>query len=332
MFIPYNTAQQPRGLDYVLTKGFRIAKEGKVLSKTRTMGSDHDAWARHTEDKSKERRLLLVPRFSSPGGSHNICPYGDDEWLQQVSEQITKTRRKQAGFQESKSLKELRARAQRETERQPLRGRRSWKTRRAEKREYDKQLPERAIQRDWAALRQIRTMPRRQWQTTLLSDEDWKDKATSHFKGILPGTTFRKGKSSWTIYDNLRLRLLYMCKRTPVQLFGSQELAVVPLSWKRGKSTGPHGVSFEVIRGIFVEGEQRMGKMADICSDALCKGYLLNASDSVTTLPKTTYLDGEGWTPVSPVTMAPALLPGPTSSPGSSSTANQTTLPGGVEG
>ena len=75
-----------------------------------------------------------------------------------------------------------------------------------------------------------------------------------------------------------------MCKRTPFEFFLAAELAMVSLSWKKGKSTRPDGVSFEAVRGIFAEGECWMDKMADMYSDALYKGHLPNTSDSVTTL------------------------------------------------
>ena len=43
-FFPYNPAQRPRRLDYILVRGLRGESEGEVLQKTRTMmGSDHDA-------------------------------------------------------------------------------------------------------------------------------------------------------------------------------------------------------------------------------------------------------------------------------------------------
>ena len=43
-FFPYNTAQQPRRLDYGLTKGIHTAEEGRVFCKSRTMmASDHAA-------------------------------------------------------------------------------------------------------------------------------------------------------------------------------------------------------------------------------------------------------------------------------------------------
>ena len=61
--------------------------------------------------------------------------------------------------------------------------------------------------------------------------------------------------------------LVYMCKRTPVQLFGPEELAAVALTWKREKSTGPDRVSFEGIKGIFAKGDQWMGKMADVMGE-----------------------------------------------------------------
>ena len=59
-----------------------------------------------------------------------------------------------------------------------------WKARHKEKREYERLLAEKAIQRDWAALKEIRTRPARQWQSSLLSHEDWKNEAVTHFEGI----------------------------------------------------------------------------------------------------------------------------------------------------
>ena len=53
---PYNTAQQPRRLDYILTEGLRAAGEGRVLDKTRTMmGSDHDAVTINLDNRNKTR-------------------------------------------------------------------------------------------------------------------------------------------------------------------------------------------------------------------------------------------------------------------------------------
>ena len=87
------------------------------------MGSNHDA-VEIVLDRGRRghaQRTTASPSLKvlKPGRISQYLSLNTEmtcEWLQQVSEQITKTRRKRAGFQESMSLKELRARAQREAE------------------------------------------------------------------------------------------------------------------------------------------------------------------------------------------------------------------------
>ena len=125
----------------------------------------------------------------------------------------------------------------------------------------------------------------------------------AHLEGIFARDDGGERKSQLA---RLCLRLLHMCKRTPIQFFTAGGLAMISASWKKGKSTGPDEVSYEAMRGILSEGEHWMDKMADMYSDALYKGYLPNASDSVTTLLARKTLP-QSWGDTRPITLSCTL-------------------------
>ena len=150
-----------------------------------------------------------------------------------------------------------------------------------ERREYDKGLADKALQRDWEALREIRMRPPRQWQSSLLSSQDWEATAVAHFEGIFARDD--GGERDWSL-QRLRGRLLYMCNRTPVVLFSAEEIETAEGAWKRGRSTGPDKVPYETMKGIILDGEHWKHRLAAMYSDAMYKGHLPNVSDSVTTL------------------------------------------------
>ena len=193
-FFPYNTAQQPCRLDYVMTKGLRAAGEGRVLDKTRTMmGSDHDTVTINLDKGRKARpyhvNLNTAPKILKSGDLSQLFTLRTEmtcEWLQQVSGEITQIERGKAGFRESLALRALRQQAhQAPNARQATAlSKLVWKTRNHEKREYDKHLAERAVRQDWAALKEIRAKQKRQWQAALPSEDSWKTEARAHFEGI----------------------------------------------------------------------------------------------------------------------------------------------------
>ena len=81
-YFPYNTAQQPRRLDYVFVRGLHVEGEGEVLEKTRTMmGSAHDAVAiRLSLGEAVSRRREMphtLPRHLSLD-SPSRAAHGDD--------------------------------------------------------------------------------------------------------------------------------------------------------------------------------------------------------------------------------------------------------------
>ena len=180
-----------------------------------------------------------------------------------------------------------------------------WKTRKLEKRGYDKDLASKAVQRDWDALREIRTRPMRLWQSALISRQDWETEAVVHFEGIFARDN---GPERNRLLADLRCRLLYMCKRTLiVVLFGVEEIEAVAVTWKRGKSTGPDRVPYEAMKGIMLDGEHWIHRVAAMYSDALYKGQLPNASDSITTLLAKKAVP-QSWEDTRPITLSCTAL------------------------
>ena len=103
----------------------------------------------------------------------------------------------------------------------------------------------------------------------------------AHFKGIFARDDGGERDRS---LQQLRGRLLYMCKRTPVVLFSAEEIETAAGTWKRGRSTGPDKVPYETMKGIILDGEHWKHRLAAMYSDAMYKGCLPNVSDSITTL------------------------------------------------
>ena len=228
------------------------------------------------------------------------------EWIQRVSGDITQVKKRKVGYQESSDLKLLRRRALQSTCPRQAKDlwKEVWKTRKLEKKIYDKDLASRALRRDWEALREIRTHPPRQWQSALLSCQDWESDAVAHFEGIFARDDGRERERH---LEELRGRLLYMCKRTPIILFSGEEIEAAAATWKRGKSTGPDGVPYEAVKGIMLDGEHWMHRVAMMYSDALYKGLLPNASDSITTLLAKKPMP-QSWGDTRPITLSSTAL------------------------
>ena len=215
-------------------------------------------------------------------------------------------KRNKVGFVESQELKALRlnARGTADPKEATALWKQVWKTRRMERRRYDDDLARKAIQRDWAALRSTRSRPARQWQSSLLSQDDWEQGAVRHFEGILARDDDGERRLQ---LSQLRHRLLHMCKRTPFNFFTREEITLTSTTWKKGKSTGPDGVPCEAMHGIIAEGGHWINKMADMYSDALYKGCLPNTSESITTLlaKKTS---PQSWGDTRPITLSCTAL------------------------
>ena len=73
----------------------------------------------------------------------------------------------------------------------------------------------------------------------------------AHFEGIFARDDGGERDRS---LQQLRGRLLYMCKRTPVVLFSAEEIETAAGTWKRGRSTGPDKVPYETMKGIILDG------------------------------------------------------------------------------
>ena len=173
-------------------------------------GSDRDAVGilLHTgrQENVPKTTVATSPRVLKSGGitQHlSLLTEMTCEWLQHVSGQITRTKNKEKGYKESAAIREMREKAKGETEpRQATEmWKMVWKMRRKEKRDFDKMLADKAVKQDWWALQQIRAAPRRQCQTNLISHEDWKEQARSHFEGnFLPETMWGSGRRIWIIF------------------------------------------------------------------------------------------------------------------------------------
>ena len=308
-FFPYNSTQRPRRLDYVLIRGLRAESEGEVLQKTRTMmGSDRDAVALRLSwrlEFQPHRPSPTAPRYLKLGDHSQLLHLRTEvtcEWIQHTSEKITQVKRNKGGFVESQELKALRlnARGTADPKEATALWKKVWKARRIERRRYDEDLAREAIQRDWAALRAIRSRPARQCQSPLLSQDDWEQGAVRHFEGIFARDD--DGERRLRL-SQLRHRLLHMCKRTPFNFFTREEITSTSTTWKKGKSTGPDGVPYEAMHGIIAEGDSWINKPADMYSDALYKGYLPNTSDSITTL-LAKKISPQNWGDTRPITLS----------------------------
>ena len=180
--------------------------EGEVLEKTTTMmGSDHDAVALHLSCRPEASRLQrtsrTAPRHLKAGSHAHLLHLRTEmtcEWIQHIRGEITQVKRNKAGFVESNELKSLRQQAHRtpDPKEATTLWKQVWKNRRAEKKQYHDNLASRAIQKDWAALREIRSRPARQWQSS------GNKTRLRTLRGSLQGTTTGKGRNNWRNYVN----------------------------------------------------------------------------------------------------------------------------------
>ena len=125
------------------------------------MGSDHDAVAiflpPQQETSFLARKAPTSPRTLRLAYQSHIPVLRTEltcEWIQWISGKITQVKKRKIGFQESVDLKLLRRRApQASAPRQAAElWKQVWKTRKLERKEYDKGLADKALQRDWEAL------------------------------------------------------------------------------------------------------------------------------------------------------------------------------------
>ena len=175
------------------------------------MGSDHDAVAiflPQQETSFLARKAPTSPRTLRLVYQSHIPVLRTEltcEWIQWISGKITQVNKRKIGFQQSVDLKLLRRRTlQASAPRQAAElWKQVWKTRKLEKKKYDKGLADKALQRNWEALREIRMRPPRQWQSSLLSSQDWEANAAAHLrKGRWRGKRPEFAATSWktTIY------------------------------------------------------------------------------------------------------------------------------------
>ena len=209
------------------------------------------------------------------------------EWLQQVSGRITKVKKGGPGYQESHTIRQLRrlAKAEEDPKEAATQWKAIWKLRKMEKKNFARDLADKAIRQDRWAFKKIRSAPRRQWQAHLLSQDGWEEQARTHFQVVFARDD-AEVRSSYLDQGSEAASCMCANVRRCTSLIRGNSTSP-PKPGNRGKA-GPDGLSYEAVKGIYAEGELwALGgqiQMADMYSDALYKGYLPSASDSVTTL------------------------------------------------
>ena len=101
---------------------------------------------------------------------------------------------------------------------------------------------------DWRAKRTLDNhQARHGWEHHLLDDVRWQHNLHKHFSGIFHKAPMER---SWARLQATRIALTRACKQCPWKPFSRQELEMAATTWKRGKSTGPDGISLEALQAM----------------------------------------------------------------------------------
>ena len=312
-FYPYNTAQTPRRLDYIVTKGLVDYGRGMVESMRDIAMSDHEPvvlpfpWGgKRTRGPTpwSPRRLKeedkVEEALTRPWGGHPELAIAN------VAKDITIPGKAKMSFEESQELKQLR----REARRQPPGGerRKQWKDvyrlQKKERRQWQRDLQEQAVQGNWLAARSLEQRPTVKWEHRLLDDPNWREKLQEHFEGIFCKKSREEVDEA---LNKIRWRLTLKCKHTVWTPFDVEELRMAAANWSRGKSTGPDGISHEALLRMLDSADWRTVILWTL-NDYFYKGEIpANTGKGATILlPKITA--PTTWGDTRPITLSSSML------------------------
>ena len=313
---PYNTAQRPRRLDYVLCKGMSPTQGGVLEGSRHQARSDHDlVWIEFgvkSKPQLQPKPTWGARRFAKGVDVHQEVgappPQMDTHRaLNQLALRITEPGRGSEQFRESSTLRQARRRAQQAPQHA---ARDLWKQvaklRKKEFRQWHGGLVAAASQSHWGAYRTLNHYHARVgWQHGLTDDPQWKMHLRDHFSSI-----FAKAPAARTRrrLGDTRQALTRLCKHQPWRPFTGDELQLATRTWKNGKAAGPDGVTHEILR-LIMQQEVWAGRVLHMLNDFLYKGELPPpVLQGATILLLKTQGDPTTWSDTRPITLSSAVL------------------------
>ncbi|CAE6934847.1 unnamed protein product [Symbiodinium sp. CCMP2592] len=316
---PYNTALEPRRLDYIFVKKL-LCDPGEVLAHRDIATSDHEpvtvpltemhfkAPTTGKEAVPWSSRILRTTGEVDSALDRHLKTGGDPVLLiQKVAVAITKPGKHKEPFKESTDLKKLR--------RQALHAepggerRRLWKDARKmyqrEHRQWRLLAMQRVAELDWGMKKALVEQARdHSWELSLTEHDSWKKDLREHFEKIF---CRQKAMLVSTAIGGIMHRLAFLCKHKTWRPFDMGELCLVKAKWKNGKSCGPDRVSHEALKAMLphaVWGERLLA----VFNDMLYTCRIVESVEVGATILLAKTSQPQDWSETRPITLSSVLL------------------------
>ncbi|CAE7726322.1 kif1 [Symbiodinium sp. CCMP2592] len=316
---PYNTAFEPRRLDYVLAKKL-LFDSGKVLAQRDIATSDHEPISvpltqiRIDEANKGEKAAPWSSRTLRPGAvvdailDHQAKTGGDPvTQIQEVAVAISKPGKNKLPFKESDALRALRRQALHAVPGEDRR--RLWKTARkmhqSEHRKWQQLAMQRVAELDWGMKKALVEQSRdHSWELKLTDSNQWKQELKDHFEKI-----FHRQKQVVVTAKirGIMNKLEHKCKNTRWMPFILEDLYEIKVKWKNGRSCGPDRVSHEALKAMLphpIWGNRLLALFNDMLYT--CRIVESIEAGATILLAKTT--QPQDWSERRPITLSSVLL------------------------
>ena len=316
-YFPYNTAMQPRRLDYVCTRHM-LSDEGMVHEKRDLARSDHEPIsvklarpAPKLAPKSPKtwgtRKLRRSDKIKETLQNFAMTCTDPVKLIADISIAITTPGRHLNVFRESPELRRLR----RHILHMPPGDDRKmqWKAlakqRRSEHREWQTEQLTLAGKQWWQSKRAVDNEKHdNAWELRLRGDERWRETLQKHFGGI-----FHKGDIIAVArrMETIRHRITRRCKDLPWIPFSEEELKAVRKRWKNSKACGPDSISHESLK-ILEQDDRWRSLLLYVFNDMLYTAAIPSCIEKgITVLLAKTTVPGD-WSDTRPIALSSTLL------------------------
>ncbi|CAE7744136.1 unnamed protein product [Symbiodinium sp. CCMP2592] len=316
---PYNTAFEPRRLDYVLAKKL-LCDPGKVLAQRDIATSDHEPISvpltqiRVHEGNIGGKAAPWSSRTLRPGAvvdailDQQAVTGGDPvTQIQKVAVAISKPGKNKQPFKESDALRALRRHALHTGPGEERR--RLWKAARkmhqSEHRKWQQLAMQRVAELDWGMKKALVEQSRdHSWELNLTDSDQWKQELRDHFEKI-----FHRQKQVVVTAKirGIMKKLEYRCKNTKWIPFTLEDLNEVKVKWKNGRSCGPDQVSHEALKAMLphpIWGNRLLA----LFNDMLYTCRLVESIEAGATILLAKTSQPQNWGETRPITLSSVLL------------------------
>ncbi|CAE7244978.1 unnamed protein product [Symbiodinium sp. CCMP2592] len=305
---PYNTALEPRRLDYIFAKKL-LCDPGEILAHRDIATSDHEPVA----VPLTQIRIKNIEGERAAAWSSRVLRAGDEvdaildrdlhvggdpvTQIQRVAVAISKPGKHKQPFEESPALREVRRQALQAPPGEERR--RLWKLARKTRKQEHRQWQQLAMQK--ALTEQSRDHT---WELHLIDDDNWKQALQDHFEKIF----FKQKQIIVTAtIRGIMHQLEIMCKHTPWKPFTMEELIAVKVKWKNGKSCGPDMVSHEALKAMLPHPTWG-NRLLELFNDMLYTCRIVASVETGVTILLAKTSQPKDWSETRPITLSSVLL------------------------